>query len=60
MQIDIKSILGIDLYLDPSVYILGIVPRDVVDKDCKYVLRVLLLIVKKCITSASHSLSITQ
>ncbi|MEQ2231257.1 hypothetical protein ILYODFUR_037654 [Ilyodon furcidens] len=48
VQIVIKSILGIDVCLEPSVYILGNVSRDVVDKDCKYLLRVLLLIAKKC------------
>lgn len=33
VQKDIKTIFYIDLYLDPSVYVVGIIPRDMMDKE---------------------------
>ena len=47
---EIKRILGIDLHLDPTLYILGILPEDLIDRDSGYLLRILLLIAKKMIT----------
>lgn len=50
VKIEIKRILGIDLHLDLTLSIIGILPEDLIDRDSRYLLRVLLLIAKKIIT----------
>ncbi len=44
--------MGINLPLEPAVYILGIIPDSMTDKNSKYLLRILLLIAKKTITAS--------
>lgn len=51
IQWELGEVLGINLPLDPSTYILGIMPDDLIDHERIYLLRVLLLIAKKTITS---------
>uniref|UniRef100_A0A3Q3VQV8 Uncharacterized protein n=1 Tax=Mola mola TaxID=94237 RepID=A0A3Q3VQV8_MOLML len=51
IQKEIKQIMGINLPLEPAIYILGIMPDSMTDKNSKYLLRILLLIAKKTITN---------
>lgn len=55
IQTELRGVLGINLQLDPSTYILNtlrIMPDDLIDSECIYLLRVLLLIAKKTITAS--------
>lgn len=52
IQKEIKLILGIEFPLEPALYILGIIPDNMTDKNFKYLLRILLLIAKKTITGS--------
>lgn len=49
---EIKHVLGIDFALDLALYILGIVPDNVIDGNLTSLLRILLLIAKKAITTS--------
>lgn len=49
---EIKHVLGIDFVLDLALYILGIVPDNVIDGNLTSLLRILLLIAKKTITTS--------
>lgn len=52
IQKEIKQIMGINFPLEPALYILGIIPDNMTDKNSKYLLRILLLIAKKTITAS--------
>lgn len=52
IQKEIKHVLGIDFTLDLALYILGIVPDNVIDGNLTSLLRILLLIAKKTITAS--------
>ena len=49
---EIAVILKIDLPLDPKVYIIGVVPEGLANKQVVYILNILLLIARKIITLA--------
>ena len=46
---EIDTMLGIDVALDPKLFLLGIIPKDVYNAEQRYVLRILLLVAKKMI-----------
>lgn len=47
VQKEIKQVLGINFTLDPSLFILGILPDNMTDRDLSSLLRILLLIANK-------------
>lgn len=52
IQKEIKKCLGIDLPLEPSYFVLGIMPADLEENNQTYLLRILLLIANKVITAS--------
>uniref|UniRef100_A0A3P8TVH1 Reverse transcriptase domain-containing protein n=1 Tax=Amphiprion percula TaxID=161767 RepID=A0A3P8TVH1_AMPPE len=50
IQAEIRSILGVDLALEPLFYIIGSIPKEAMDKKQAYLLHILLLVAKKMIT----------
>lgn len=50
VQKEIKQILGINFALDPELYLLGILPDNMTDRDFISLLRTLLLVAKKTLT----------
>lgn len=52
VQKEISQILGVSLTWDPSICILGLIPETDMDRDTTSLLRILLLIAKKTITTS--------
>lgn len=47
---EIDTILDIDVTLEPMLFLLGAIPKDIYNADQRYALRILLLVAKKMIT----------